>query len=108
MTASKDVTRHLCISPGRLPSALIIPSFSSERAETAWWDKNRAEVEAHLRRILRERARAQPRVVMTPGYKKKFVPVPIALNGADLDAARKIAEERGIRYEVYIKSLLPR
>jgi len=41
---------------------------------------------------------------MTPGYKKKFVPVAIGLSGADLDAARKIAEDRGIGYEAYIKS----
>jgi predicted DNA binding CopG/RHH family protein len=87
---------------------LVIPSFNSERAETAWWDKNRAEVEAHLRQVLREKSKAQPRVVMTPGYKKKFVPVSIGLTGADLDAARKIAEDRGIGYETYIKSLLPK
>jgi predicted DNA binding CopG/RHH family protein len=85
---------------------LVIPSFSSERAETAWWDKNRAEVEAHLRRVLRDKAKTPPRVVMTPGYKKKFVPVAIGLSGADLDAARKIAEDRGIGYEAYIKSLV--
>jgi predicted DNA binding CopG/RHH family protein len=87
---------------------LVIPSFSSERAETAWWDKNRAEVEAHLRCVLRDKAKAQPRVVMTPGYKKKFVPAAVRLTGADLDAARKIAEDRGIAYETYIKSLLPK
>jgi predicted DNA binding CopG/RHH family protein len=87
---------------------LVIPSFSSERAETAWWDKNRADVEADLRRVLREKAKAPPRVVMTPGYKKKFVPVNVGLSGADLDAARKIAEHRGIGYEAYIKSLLPK
>ena len=83
-----------------------IPSFNSERAETAWWDKNRAEVEADLRKVLRTRQAAPPRVVMTPGYKKKFVPVAVRLSGPDLDAARKIAEDRGIKYEAYIKSLL--
>ena len=87
---------------------MVIPAFNSERAETAWWDKNRAEVESDLRRVLREKAKAPPRVVMTPGYKKKFVPVSIGLTGADLDAARKIAEDRGIAYETYIKSLLPK
>ena len=43
---------------------------------------------------------------MTPGFKKKFVQTVAKLNGADLDAARKIAEDRGIAYEIYIKSLL--
>ena len=87
---------------------MVIPSFSSERAEAAWWDQNRAEVETHLRGVLRDKAKAQPRVVMTPGYKKKFLPVAIRLTGADLDAARKIAEDRGIAYESYIRSLLPK
>ncbi len=87
---------------------MVIPHFNSERAETAWWDKNRADVEADLRQVLRDKAKAQPRVVMTPGYKKKFVPVSVSLTGADLDAARKIAEDRGIGYEAYIKSLLPK
>ncbi len=87
---------------------MVIPSFNSERAETAWWDMHRADVEAHLRRVLREKAKTQPRVVMTPGYKKKFVPVAVALTGEDLDAARKIAEDRGIAYNAYIKSLLPK
>jgi len=84
----------------------VIPSFSSERAEAAWWDKNRAVVEAHLRNILHDKANAPPKVVMTPGYKKKLVPANARLTGADLDAARKIAEDRGIAYEAYIKSLL--
>ncbi len=88
-----------------LPS-IAVPTFNSERAETAWWDRNRTEVEACLRAILREKKKAQPRVVMTPGYKKKFVPVPVTLAGSDLDAARKIAEDRGISYQVYIRSLL--
>ena len=88
------------------PPKTVVPSFNSERAEAAWWDKNRAAVEAELRAVLREKKRAQPREVMTPGYKKKFLPVPIALTGNDLDAARKIAEDRGISYQAYLKTLL--
>jgi predicted DNA binding CopG/RHH family protein len=85
---------------------LVIPSFSSERAEAAWWDTNRAAVEADLRATLRQSQKAQPREVMTPGFKKKFLPANLRLAGADLDAARKIAEDRGIGYEAYLKSLL--
>lgn len=84
----------------------VVPEFQSERAETTWWEKNRAAVEADLRAVLREKQKAQPREVRTPGFKRKFVPVPIVLHGSDLDAARKIAEDRGISYQAYIKSLL--
>ena len=85
---------------------ITIPSFSSERAEAAWWDQNRAAVEADLRVVLREKKKAPPRVIMTPGYKRKFVPVPVTLTGNDLDAARKIAEDRGIAYQTYLARLL--
>jgi predicted DNA binding CopG/RHH family protein len=84
---------------------LVIPTFSSERAEAAWWDKNRTAVEADLRAVLRRKAKAPPQEVMTPGYKKKLRPVSVRLTGADLDAARKIAEDRGIGYEAYVRQL---
>lgn len=85
---------------------MIIPSFTSERAEAAWWDRNRAAVEADLRAIVRRGQKAPPREVMTPGYKRKLVPVNFRLTGSDLDAARKIAEDRGMAYADYIKSLM--
>lgn len=43
---------------------------------------------------------------MTPGFKRKLRPVSITLTGTDLDAARKIAEDRGIGFQAYIKQLL--
>lgn len=86
--------------------ALNIPSFSSERAEAVWWDKNRATVEKHLSLVLRESANAPMKEVMTRGYKRKFLPVTARLTGADLDAARKIAEYKGISYQAYIQLLL--
>jgi predicted DNA binding CopG/RHH family protein len=89
-----------------LPRAkTIIPSFTSEKAETAWWDQNRLAVEADLRAVLRELQTASPREVMTRGYKKKLVPVAVRLTGNDLDAARKIAEDRGISCQAYIQFL---
>jgi len=85
---------------------LLIPSFNSERAEAAWWDKNRSAVEADLRAVLRRKQTAPPQEVMTPGFKRKLRPVSITLTGTDLDAARKIAEDRGIGFQAYIKQLL--
>jgi predicted DNA binding CopG/RHH family protein len=85
---------------------LEIPSFVSERAETAWWDQNRSEVEAHLRGAIRKRQSAPPLEVMTRGFRKKLKPVAVRLAGVELDAARKIAEDRGIAYDAYIKTLM--
>ena len=86
----------------------VIPSFTSESAEALWWEKYRADVEADLRAALRESGSVQPREVMTKGHKKKFLPVSLRLAGKDLDAARKIAEDRGIRYQDYIQTLASR
>ena len=86
----------------------IVPSFSSEKAEAAWWEKHRADVEADLRAVLRERATVSPREIMTKGHKKKFLPVSLRLVGEDLDAARKIAEDRGIAFQDYMQTLVTR
>ncbi len=83
-----------------------VPSFNSERAEAAWWEIHRAAIEDDLRAALRARRSAPAREVMTKGHKRKLVPAAIVLTGAELDAARKIAEDRGISYEAYIKILL--
>jgi predicted DNA binding CopG/RHH family protein len=43
---------------------------------------------------------------MTRGFRKKLKPVAVRLAGVELDAARKIAEDRGIAYDAYIKTLM--
>jgi len=83
----------------------VVPSFHSERAEAAWWEKHRADVEAGLRAAMRDCKTAPPREVITKGHKRKLLPAALRLTGEDLDAARKIAEDRGIAYEAYIKLL---
>jgi predicted DNA binding CopG/RHH family protein len=85
---------------------LVIPKFNSEKAEKAWWLKNLAAVEADLRIALRESQGAPAREVMTKGHKRKLLPANVRLVGTDLDAARKIAEDRGIAYDAYIRALL--
>ena len=65
-------------------------------------------VEADLRAALRDCQTAPLLEVMTKGHKRKFLPVTLRLVGEDLDAARKIAEDRGIGYEAYIQTLVTR
>jgi predicted DNA binding CopG/RHH family protein len=82
-----------------------VPSFSTERAEAVWWEKNRTAVEADLRAALHHSSRAPAQEVITKGHKRKLVSAPVRLVGDDLDAARKIAEDRGISFESYIRQL---
>ena len=34
---------------------VVIPKFSSEAEEAAWWDRHRSEIEVEIRRQMRER-----------------------------------------------------
>jgi predicted DNA binding CopG/RHH family protein len=89
----------------------IIPTFATEAEEAEWWFKNRgihgkellaamksgeAQVltkEKLLERIARSRKPAAPVVALR-------------IPEADLALARKQAEQKGLPYQTYIKSLL--
>jgi hypothetical protein len=53
---------------------LVIPSLRNEREEAAWWEKQRAAVEADLRAALREGKTLSLRDVMAQARKKKELP----------------------------------
>ena len=86
---------------------LVIPSFRSEAEEAVWWEKHRATVEAELRTALREsRTVSLKEVLAQASRKKELLPVTIRLASEDIDAARQLADDRGIGYQTYIKLLL--
>jgi predicted DNA binding CopG/RHH family protein len=81
----------------------IIPKFANEAEEAAWWDSHRSDVEAEIRR------RVQRKPLTLAGLLKKEQPSqPITLRIAkeDLETARRLAAERGLGYQTYIKMLL--
>lgn len=90
---------------------IIVPKFATEAEEAEWWFKNRrahdkvfaAAVEDGKAQVLtREKLLAR-----IESAKKKPAPV-IALRipAADLALARKQAEQKGLPYQTYIKSIL--
>jgi predicted DNA binding CopG/RHH family protein len=86
---------------------LVIPSFLSESAEAAWWEKHRAAVEADLRAAMRERKTVSLEEIMAQSRRKKeLLPVTIRLAIEDIAAARQLADSKGIGYQTYIKLLL--
>jgi len=86
---------------------LFIPSFQSESAEAAWWEKHRAAVEADLRTAMRERKTISlPDVIAEARRKKELQPVTIRLASEDIAAARRLADDKGVGYQTYIKLLL--
>ena len=85
----------------------MIPRFKSEGQEAAWWEKHRAAVEADLRAGMRAGQSVGLQDVLAQGRRKKeLLPVTIRLASEDIAAARRLAEDRGIGYQTYIKLLL--
>jgi predicted DNA binding CopG/RHH family protein len=88
---------------------VIIPRFTSRRAEAEWFDKNRKKLEADMSRRLATRdtttlARA---LAQSAGKEKaKLKPVTIRMLPDDLETLRRVAAEKGLPYQTYIKVLL--
>jgi predicted DNA binding CopG/RHH family protein len=83
---------------------VVVPKFSGEAEEAEWWDAHRSQVEAEIRRRMK-----QKRPLTLGGLLRKEKPTqPVTLRIAreDLETARHLAAQRGLRYQTYIKMLL--
>jgi len=90
---------------------IVVPKFATEAEEADWWYQNRevhgkimlAAVRSGEAQILtKEKLRAR-----IEASKKKPAPVvALRIPEADLTLARKQAEQKGLPYQTYIKSLL--
>ena len=89
----------------------IAPALAPEAEEAAWWYKNR---NLHGRQLLAAvRARAA-RILSKDELRRRIeaskkTPAPVValrIPAADLALARKQAEQKGLPYQTYIKSLL--
>ena len=94
------------------PSKRTVPAFASEAEEAAWWHENRkshdrefaAAVENGEAQVLtgeRLRKRIEAAKVKAPGHV-----ISLRVPETDLAMARKQAEQKGLPYQTYIKSIL--
>jgi predicted DNA binding CopG/RHH family protein len=89
----------------------IVPKFASEAEEADWWFKNR---KAHSEEFLAAMKRGEVQVLTQEkllarieASKKKPAPmVALRIPAEDLALARKQAEQKGLPYQTYIKSLV--
>jgi predicted DNA binding CopG/RHH family protein len=90
----------------RKDERLIVPKFKTEAEEAQWWYNNRRKVEDSLikamdngtiRRRFAQRLTSQARASRN---------ITIRMAESELDLARKQAEEKGLPYQTYIKSVL--
>jgi predicted DNA binding CopG/RHH family protein len=89
----------------------VVPAFATEAEEAEWWYNNR---NIHGKQ-LRAAAKTGEAQVLTRGKlleriaASKKTPAPVValrIPEADLALARKQAEQKGLPYQTYIKSLL--
>ncbi len=88
-----------------------VPMFATEAEEAEWWYKNR---NVHGKQLLAAVKSGKAQILTkgkllarTAASKKTPAPVvALRIPAADLALARKQAEEKGLPYQTYIKSLL--
>ena len=78
-----------------------IPNFKSEREEAEWWDANPDVVTT-----LFLKAKKQGRIERLPVVRGATRSTTIRLPIADIEAAQKMAAQRGLPYQTFLKSLL--
>lgn len=83
---------------------VVIPKFSSEIEEAAWWDTHRPVIEAEIRERLKKKKTVSLDNLLRG--EKPSQPVTLRLSREDLETARGLAAERGLGYQTYIKMLL--
>lgn len=89
----------------------VMPAFANGAEEAAWWYENRNQHGKELLATVKSgeaevltKAKLQERIAAS---KKAAAPVvALRIPAADLALARKQAEQKGLPYQTYIKSLL--
>jgi predicted DNA binding CopG/RHH family protein len=82
----------------------VIPKFSSEAEEAAWWDAHRSEIEAEIRQRMKQK-RPLTLGSLIQGAKPSQ-PITLRVAKEDLENARRLAARKGLGYQTYIKMLL--
>jgi predicted DNA binding CopG/RHH family protein len=89
----------------------IVPNFATEAEEAEWWYKNRNVHGKHLLAAVKSgeaQILTKEKLLARLAASKK-APAPVValrIPEADLALARKQAEQKGLPYQTYIKSLL--
>ena len=82
----------------------VIPKFSSETEEAAWWDAHRSEIESEIRQRMKQK-RPLTLGSLLQGAKPSQ-PITLRISKEDLETARRLAARKGLGYQTYIKMLL--
>ena len=83
-----------------------VPKFATQAEEAKWWDDHKEMVEENLIQAIEDGTvqRGTARRLVREARASRNVTIRMA--EADLDLARNQAEEKGLPYQTYIKSVL--
>ena len=84
--------------------AAVIPKFSNEAEESVWWDAHRSEIEAEIRRRMKQKRPLMLGSLLQGA--KPSQPITLRIATKDLETARRLAARKGVGYQTYIKMLL--
>ena len=80
----------------------ILPDFKSEAEEAKWWFDNQDELDKDF-----AKAAAEGRLGRGTAARVGGIPTTtIRLDPVDIEMARKQAEQRGLKYQTYLKMIL--
>ena len=85
---------------------MVVPKFQTEAEEAQWWYDNREKVENALIRAMDNGTIRRGTAQRLTSEARASRNVTIRILEADLDLARKQADEKGLPYQTYIKSAL--
>jgi predicted DNA binding CopG/RHH family protein len=83
-----------------------VPKFRTESEEAKWWDDHKGMVEENLIQAMQDGTVQHGTARRLAREARLTRNVTIRMAEADLDLARKQAEEKGLPYQTYIKSVL--
>jgi len=83
-----------------------VPKFATEMEEAKWWDHHKDMVEENLIQAMRDGTVQRGTAQRLAREARASRNVTIRMAEADLDLARKQAQEKGLPYQTYIKSVL--
>lgn len=83
---------------------MVVPKFANEAEEVPWWDAHRSDVESEIRRRMRRKPLTLQGLL---SKEKPSQPITLRVAKEDLDTARRLASERGLGYQNYLKMLKP-
>ena len=86
-----------------MPKALKTPEFKTEAAEALWWEKNQGLLLNEFEQAAKDGTLGRGTLM----HRKGPTPtITIRLDPTDVELARTQAEERGLRYQTYLKMVL--